>query len=72
MVLDLQGLKCPLPVLRTRKALGKAASGALLKVLCTDPMSAVDVPHLVRESGDALEEQSCESGVYCYLIRKRT
>jgi tRNA 2-thiouridine synthesizing protein A len=71
VLLDLQGLKCPLPVLRTAKALDKCAAGAVLRVVCTDPMSAVDIPHLVRERGDDLEDQDCEGGVYVYVIRKR-
>ena len=52
--LDLTGLKCPLPVLRTRKALRQMQAGALLEVIATDPMSAIDIPNLLRESGDIL------------------
>ncbi len=52
--LDLTGLKCPLPVLRTRKALRGLAPDAILVVICTDPMAAIDIPHLVREEGDTL------------------
>ncbi len=50
-ILDLAGLKCPLPVLRTRKALRTLPAGATLVVLCTDPMAAIDIPNLVREEG---------------------
>lgn len=50
-ILDLAGLKCPLPVLRTRKALQTLPAGATLVVLCTDPMAAIDIPNLVREEG---------------------
>lgn len=53
--LDLAGLKCPLPVLRTRRALRRLKAGDRLCVTCTDPLSAVDIPNLVREEGDTLE-----------------
>ena len=55
--LDLTGLKCPLPVLRTRKALRSLMAGAVIEVSCTDPMSAIDIPNMVREEGDSLIEQ---------------
>ena len=70
VVLDLKGLKCPLPALRTRKALKAAPAGARLLVECTDPMSAIDVPHCVHESGDALESQSVDGGVLRFVIRR--
>jgi tRNA 2-thiouridine synthesizing protein A len=52
--LDLKGLKCPLPALKTRKALKGLAPGATLLVECTDPLAAIDIPHLLQETGDAL------------------
>lgn len=68
--LDLRGLKCPLPVLRTRKALAAAAPGALVVVECTDPMAAIDLPNLARETGDLLESR-IEAGTYTeFRIRK--
>ena len=53
--LDLSGLKCPLPALKTRRALKSLAPGDLLEVRCTDPMAAIDIPHLVGMTGDRLE-----------------
>lgn len=53
--LDLTGLKCPLPVLKTRKALKTLRGGDRLEVHCTDPLSAIDIPNLVRETGDRVE-----------------
>ncbi len=53
--LDLSGLKCPLPVLRTRKALRALPAGGTLRVTCTDPMAMIDIPNLVREEGARLE-----------------
>ena len=53
--LDLSGLKCPLPALRTRKALRALAPGARLAVTATDPLAGIDIPNVVREEGAALE-----------------
>ncbi|HAO41209.1 MAG TPA: sulfurtransferase TusA family protein [Afipia sp.] len=53
--LDLTGLKCPLPVLKTRKALRGLTAGDRLEVHCTDPLSVIDIPNLIRETGDRVE-----------------
>ena len=53
--LDLTGLKCPLPALKTRRALKSLAPGDRLEVRCTDPLAAIDIPHLVGVTGDRLE-----------------
>lgn len=68
--LDLHGLKCPLPALKTRKALGPLKPGDVLVVACTDPLSAIDIPHLVKETGDALEGQEEAAGVLTFRIRR--
>ena len=53
--LDLTGLKCPLPALKTRKALKALSPGDVLQVHCTDPLSVIDIPNLIRETGDKVE-----------------
>jgi tRNA 2-thiouridine synthesizing protein A len=68
--LSLRGLKCPLPALKTRKALTRLAAGDQLIVECTDPLSAIDIPNLLRETGDTLEESSRDSGLFVFRIRK--
>lgn len=68
--LDLSGLKCPLPVLRTRKALLALHSGDQLRVICTDPLAGIDVPHLIRELGDDLLEQRQDGDTITFVIRK--
>jgi len=68
--LDLSGLKCPLPVLRTRKALRAMGPGERLHVICTDPLAGIDVPNLIRETGDILEEQKQDASRISFLIRK--
>ena len=54
-ILDLTGLKCPLPALLTRKALARLAPGAWLEVRCTDPMAVIDIPAMLQQHGDRLD-----------------
>jgi len=68
--LDAIGLKCPLPALKTRRALAKLEAGATLIVLADDPMAAIDIPHLLRELGDELVAASEAEGRLRFVIRK--
>jgi tRNA 2-thiouridine synthesizing protein A len=68
--LDLRGLKCPLPVLKTRKLLARLAPGERVEVACTDPLSVIDLPHMLRETGDTLEGRAEADGVLLFTIRK--
>ena len=65
-----RGLKCPLPVLRTRKALAGMRVGDILVVACTDPLAAVDIPALLAQTGDVLEAERSEAGAVTFRIRK--
>ena len=69
--LDLRGLKCPLPVLRTRKALVRLDPGEGLVVFCTDPLSRIDIPHLIHETGDVLEQSHVDGEVFIFHILRR-
>jgi tRNA 2-thiouridine synthesizing protein A len=68
--LDCLGLRCPLPALHTRRALAGLAPGALLVVECDDPVSAIDIPHLVRETGDSLDSVTRLDARFVFAIRK--
>jgi tRNA 2-thiouridine synthesizing protein A len=68
--INLRGLKCPLPALRTRKALRAMASGDVLVVECTDPLAAIDIPNLINQTGDALEATSRAEAAITFRIRK--
>jgi len=68
--LDLRGLKCPLPALRTRKALRGLDDGDRLDVACTDPLSVIDIPHLLRQTGDALDGMDETDNVVTFHIRR--
>lgn len=54
--IDLSGLRCPLPVLRTKKALSQLTAGQLLHVLTTDDDSRQDIPAFIEQAGHALEK----------------
>ena len=68
--LNLRGLKCPLPALRTRKALSGLPADDILVVECTDPLASIDIPNLLRQTGDVLEDTSRADDVITFLIRK--
>ncbi len=69
--LDLMGLKCPLPALRTRKALAELPTGGRLVITCTDPMAVIDIPHVAQETGAILENRMVETGRLTFTIHKR-
>ena len=68
--LDLTGLKCPLPALKTRKALKAVTPGDFLEVHCTDPLSVIDIPNLIRETGDRVEITERAESRIVFLIEK--
>ena len=68
--LDLTGLKCPLPALKTRKALRALKPGDMLEVHCTDPLSVIDIPNLVQETGDKVEIKERAESRIVFLIEK--
>lgn len=68
--LDLRGLKCPLPALKTRKALTRLLSGQRLLVETTDPLAVIDIPHVCQETGDRLLGQTQADGVHRFTIEK--
>ena len=68
--LNLRGLKCPLQALNTRKAHKSLAPGDLLVVECTDPLAAIDIPALLQETRDILEDQGAVEGGLAFRIRK--
>ncbi|WP_311032058.1 sulfurtransferase TusA family protein [Mesorhizobium koreense] len=68
--LDLTGLKCPLPALKTRKALKSIGPGDRLEVRCTDPLAAIDIPNLINETGDRLEATERDGNHIVFVIEK--
>lgn len=70
-IYDLRGLKCPLPVMKTRKRLSSMAAGATLWVETTDPLAVIDIPHFCHEDGHALETSERVEAGHRFLIRKK-
>jgi tRNA 2-thiouridine synthesizing protein A len=70
VVIDVRGLKCPLPVLKTEKRMQPFASGSRFVVLTTDPMAAIDLPNFCREGGHRLTGSTKEGGVLRFEIEK--
>jgi tRNA 2-thiouridine synthesizing protein A len=70
-LLDTQGLSCPLPILKAKRALNALPPGALLRVLASDPVTRRDFPAFCRQTGHELVASSePAAGVYHFLIRK--
>lgn len=69
--MNLRGLKCPLPTLRVKKKLSGLQTGDLIVAECTDPLAAIDIPNLLRQTGDTLEGKGEAEGVTTFRIRKK-
>ncbi len=70
VVLDAKGLRCPLPVLKARKAMRDVPTGGVLRVIATDPGAVKDFEHFCKTTGHALVDWSEEDGVLVFNIRK--
>ena len=70
-IMNLRGLKCPLPALRVKKKLSSLKSGDIVVAECTDPLAAIDIPNLLRQTGDTLEGKTEADGVQSFRIRKK-
>lgn len=70
VTIDVRGLKCPLPVLKTARRMAPHPPGTRFLVLATDPMAAIDVPHFCSENGHALLVNGTEGGEMRFEIEK--
>lgn len=68
---DASGLKCPLPILRAKKALAQMASGEVLKVVTTDPHAERDFQAFCEQTGNALLAQSGQGDAVWHFLRRR-
>ena len=69
-ILDTKGLRCPLPVLRARKAMKALAPGEVIEIHATDPASVRDFQPFCKTTGDALADAAETDGVFIFEIRK--
>ena len=67
-MLDASGLQCPLPALKARKALMAMAPGQRLRLVATDPMARIDIPHFCAEAGHRLIAETQDAGKLVFLI----
>jgi len=67
---DASGLACPLPIVRTKKALNDMTPGQVLKVISTDPGSVCDMAAFAEQTGHALLEQGSESSKFVFYLKK--
>ena len=69
--LDVQGLNCPLPILRTKKALSEMSSGQVLHVQATDPGAVRDFQAFAKQTGNELVEQQTVGEEFIHILRRR-
>ena len=69
--LDLKGLSCPLPIVKTAKAMKELSPGELLEAFATDPGSVPDFKAWAQTTGNPLLESSQEGGVYRFVLKKK-
>jgi tRNA 2-thiouridine synthesizing protein A len=67
---DASGLACPMPIVKTKKALADMTSGQVLRVYATDPGSVCDMAAFAETTGNPLLEQGEEGGKYVFFLRK--
>ena len=68
---DARGLNCPLPILRTKKALNDMASGQTVRITATDPASVRDFEAFCRQTGNPWVEHGEADGVFWFVLRRR-
>ncbi len=69
--LDVRGLRCPLPILRAKKALADMPSGQVLRILATDPASLHDFTAFARQTGNALLEHRQDGDLFEFLLQRK-
>ncbi|HSG23012.1 MAG TPA: sulfurtransferase TusA family protein [Azonexus sp.] len=69
--LDVKGLNCPLPILRTKKALAEMESGQVLRVQATDSGALKDFPAFAKQTGNELVGQKEENRVFEFFLKRK-
>jgi tRNA 2-thiouridine synthesizing protein A len=67
---DASGLACPMPIVKTKKALSGMTSGQVLRVVATDPGSVCDMAAFAEETGNPLLSSGEETGKFVFFLRK--
>ena len=69
--LDVKGLNCPLPILRTKKALSEMSSGQVLRVLATDPGAVKDFHAFAKQTGNQLLSYAEAEQVFEFYFKRK-
>ncbi len=69
--LNARGLSCPLPIVKTKKALADMAAGQVLKVISTDSGSVKDMAAFAEQTGNPLLETVEQNGEYTFYMKKK-
>jgi tRNA 2-thiouridine synthesizing protein A len=69
--IDARGLNCPLPILRTKKALNDMTSGQTIRITATDPGSVRDFEAFARQTGNQLIDHGEDSGAFWFVLKRR-
>jgi len=67
---DASGLACPLPIVKTKKALGDMSPGQVLRVVATDPGSVADMAAFAEQTGNQLLEQGTQDKKFVFFLKK--
>ncbi|MFM2120694.1 MAG: hypothetical protein RL722_2162 [Pseudomonadota bacterium] len=67
---DASGLACPMPIVKTKKALAGLESGQVLRVVATDPGSVCDMAAFAEQTGNPLLSSGEEGGKFVFLLKK--
>ncbi|MBQ8828810.1 MAG: sulfurtransferase TusA family protein [Burkholderiaceae bacterium] len=70
-IVDVQGLKCPMPMLRTKKALAKLESGQVIQVLATDPHAVPDLQQFCKQTGHKMLDTQKTEDIFVIQIQKK-
>lgn len=69
IVIDAEGLRCPMPVLKARRALAAMRCGQVLQLSATDPVSPLDMQHFCNQAGHEMVSSTEKDGVFTFIIR---
>ncbi len=68
LLVDARGHRCPVPTLRLRRALERAASGQVVRLLADDPLARIDVPHFAASRGYRLVSSTVEGSTLTFEV----
>ncbi len=71
VLVDARGHRCPVPTLRLRRALERAAPGQTVRLLADDPLARIDVPHFVSGEGHRLISSTADGAILIFIVARQ-